>query len=234
MVGIPPADTREVNATWLGRIVQSMQAPKMYITVTAFLGCPVASTVPIHSDIGRTPSRATANIRREAATIATLVFWMTLISGAFERWLPLKHTNMRPMTAMAVMKALPGLPNASAYSCTNGCGAFRENKVLKSGVQKRNKIVVIKPKIPVAIQLLRMPLLAIILAFFVSSAMWPDASNPVSVPAVNRLLKKVSADWALSQRGKKHTTIASSSTQQVHQFHYLMNAVSPGFSLNNE
>lgn len=74
MVGTPPADTREVNDTWLGRIVQSMQAPKMYMTVTAFLGCPDASTFPIHPDIGRTPSRATANMRRDAATMATLVF----------------------------------------------------------------------------------------------------------------------------------------------------------------
>jgi len=91
---------------------------------------------------------------------------------------------------MAVMKALPGLPNARAYTCTNGCGAFRENNVSKSGVQKRNKIVVINPKTPVAIQLLNMPFPAIILAFLVSSAIWPEASNPVSVPAVNKLLNE--------------------------------------------
>ena len=99
------------------------------------------------------------------------------------------RTNIRPITAMAVIKALPGLPNARAYSNTNGCGAFKENKVFKSGVQNKNKIVVIKPSTPVAMQLLRMPLPAMTLAFMVSSAICPEASNPVSVPAVNKLLK---------------------------------------------
>lgn len=60
-----------------------------------------------------------------------------------------------------------------------------------------------KPSTPVAIALDRMPLAAmtlkgmsqgrcyhcqnVYLAFLVSSAIWPDASNPVKVPAVKRL-----------------------------------------------
>lgn len=47
-----------------------MAAPKTNITVTAFFGWPCESTRPIHPDKGSTPSRATAKIRREAATIA--------------------------------------------------------------------------------------------------------------------------------------------------------------------
>jgi hypothetical protein len=75
VVGIPPAEMREVKATWLGRIVQRREAPKMYMTVTAFRGCLLWSTWLIQDERGRTPSRATAKMRREAATIATLVLY---------------------------------------------------------------------------------------------------------------------------------------------------------------
>lgn len=74
IVGTPPAETRDVNATWLGRMVHNMAALKMKITVTACFGCPASSTWPIQPDIGRTPSRATAKTKREEATIAILVF----------------------------------------------------------------------------------------------------------------------------------------------------------------
>ena len=50
-------------------------APKMNMTVTALRGCFASSTRPIQDDIGKTPSRATAKMSREAATIATLVLW---------------------------------------------------------------------------------------------------------------------------------------------------------------
>jgi len=80
VVGIPPAEMREVKATWLGRIVQRSAAPKMYMTVTAFRGCLCSSTLPIQEERGRTPSRATAKMRREAATIATLVLWHKALS----------------------------------------------------------------------------------------------------------------------------------------------------------
>jgi hypothetical protein len=65
-------------------------------------------------------------------------------------------------------------------------------------------MTVTKPRRPVAIALVRIPFPATTLkenefgeyqsmeyfgylACFVSSAMWPEASNPVKVPAVNRL-----------------------------------------------
>jgi len=57
----------------------------------------------------------------------------------------------------------------------------------RSGVQKRKSIVVAKPKVAVAAALVKMPLPATTLAFFVSSAICPDASKPVKQPAVKRL-----------------------------------------------
>ena len=64
---------------------------------------------------------------------------------------------MRPITAMIVMKMLGPLPRASAYSCTNGCGASSAKNVFKSGMQNRKRIVVMKPSTPVAIALVMMP-----------------------------------------------------------------------------
>ena len=75
IVGTAPAEMSEVKATPLGRIVQSRTVPKTNITITAFRGWPSGVTRPTHQDRGRTPSRAMANINREAATMATLVFW---------------------------------------------------------------------------------------------------------------------------------------------------------------
>ena len=103
------------------------------------------------------------------------------------------------------MITLPPLPNASAYIWTNGCGASRAKSVSRSGVQNRKRMVVANPSTPVAITLVIMPRPATTLlkcqlyalcdlpyitphlAFFVSSAIWPDASKPIMVPAVNRL-----------------------------------------------
>jgi len=75
MVGTPPADIKEVKATALGRMVQRRMAPKTYMTVTALRGCPSAVTCPIHLEPGKTPSLATAKMRRDAATTAMLVFY---------------------------------------------------------------------------------------------------------------------------------------------------------------
>ena len=79
------------------------------------------------------------------------------------------------------------------------------NRVYKSGAQKRNEIAVTKSQIPVATALLNMPRAATILpkcdqnkfydrsssstyfVFLVSSAIWTEASKPVSVPVVKRL-----------------------------------------------
>lgn len=63
-----------------------MEAPKIYMTVTAFRGCLLLSTWPIQEENGRTPSRATAKMRREAATIATLVLCVWVNGGAVEIW----------------------------------------------------------------------------------------------------------------------------------------------------
>jgi hypothetical protein len=62
------------------------------------------------------------------------------------------------MTAMMVMTMLPLLPRAKAYIWTNGCGASNAKTVSRSGVQNKKSIVVIKPKKPVAITLVSMPL----------------------------------------------------------------------------
>jgi hypothetical protein len=75
MVGTPPALTRLVNATWLGRIVHRSAAAKTKMTDTALRGWPSAVTLLIQPERGRTPSRATAKTSREAATMATLVFY---------------------------------------------------------------------------------------------------------------------------------------------------------------
>lgn len=74
IVGTPPAETRDVKATWEGRIVQRSNEPKTNMTVTALRGEPSGVTWPIQPEKGRTPSRATAKMRREAATMATEVF----------------------------------------------------------------------------------------------------------------------------------------------------------------
>lgn len=71
IVGTAPAEMREVKATLEGRIVQSSTAPKTAKTVTAFFGRPSGVTCPIQLEPGRTPSRATAKMSRDAATMAT-------------------------------------------------------------------------------------------------------------------------------------------------------------------
>jgi hypothetical protein len=81
IVGTPAALTREENATGEGRIVHSKSAAVASITVTAFLGSLLPETFEIHPENGRTPSRATAQIRRELATPATVVFYITKVSN---------------------------------------------------------------------------------------------------------------------------------------------------------
>ena len=74
MVGTAAALTRDVNATAEGRMVHSNKAEKPSMTVTALRGALLSETVEIQDEKGRTPSRATAQIRRELATPATVVF----------------------------------------------------------------------------------------------------------------------------------------------------------------
>ena len=108
-------ETREVKATWLGRIVHRMRAEKMYMTVTAFRGSLFSSTLPTQEENGRTPSRATAKMRREAATITVEVPWTGKGESDVERKDQRKGcTKTKPITAIRVMKMLGPLPNARA------------------------------------------------------------------------------------------------------------------------
>jgi hypothetical protein len=72
--GTPAAEMRDVKATADGRIVQVTSEANPQITITAFLGWPLGETRETQPENGRTPSRATAKTRREAATIAIAVF----------------------------------------------------------------------------------------------------------------------------------------------------------------
>lgn len=72
-LGTPAAETSEVKATLEARIVQVMIAATVQTTTTALRGWPEC-TRETHEEKGRTPSRATAKTRREAAVIATAEF----------------------------------------------------------------------------------------------------------------------------------------------------------------
>ena len=141
------------------------------------------------------------------------------------------------------MKTAPPRPRATEYICTKGCGASKAKRVSKSGVQNRNKIAVMNPRTPVAMAPPNIPRAATTLeteemsilrcdkqqitclAFFVSSAMCPEASNPVRVPAVKRLGNMASNKRRKSHFKSKHTTTRSNSKQAEHPFHYLCNDV---------
>lgn len=62
-----------MKATLEGRIVQVTMAPTAQTTMTAFRGWPLW-TLETQPENGRTPSRATAKTRREAAMMAIAVF----------------------------------------------------------------------------------------------------------------------------------------------------------------
>ena len=73
IVGTPAAETREVKATGEGRIVHSSNAATVCMTMIAFVGSFFSDTFEIQPENGRTPSLATAQIRRELATPAIVV-----------------------------------------------------------------------------------------------------------------------------------------------------------------
>ena len=79
--GTAAAETRDVNATGEGRIVQRSKAETTQITLTALRGCPSLDTREIHHDIGNTPSRAIAKTSRDAAITATDVFYVNIHPG---------------------------------------------------------------------------------------------------------------------------------------------------------
>lgn len=71
--GTPAAETSEVKATSEGRMVQVINDATAQTTMTALRGWPLWTT-DTQEEKGRTPSRATAKTRRDAATMATAVF----------------------------------------------------------------------------------------------------------------------------------------------------------------
>jgi len=121
MVGTPAALTKDVNATGEGRMVRRSTAATVCMTITAFRGSFFSDTVEIHPEKGRTPSRATAQMSREAATPATDVF------------------RTSPTMQMMFMNMWPPLPMDKAYSWTNGCGEVMLLMMSKPGRQKRNR-----------------------------------------------------------------------------------------------
>lgn len=74
-LGTPAAETSEVKATLEASSVQVMMAATAQTTITALRGWPLC-TRETQDEKGRTPSRATAKTRREAAVIATAVFYL--------------------------------------------------------------------------------------------------------------------------------------------------------------
>lgn len=54
-------------------------------------------------------------------------------------------TKRTEMVANMVMNTHPPRPSAMLYTSTKGCGAFSENNVSKSGMQKRKRTVAMNP-----------------------------------------------------------------------------------------
>lgn len=73
--GTPAAEMSDVKATLEGRMVQVTRAATVQTTTTALRGWPCSETRETQDEKGRTPSRATAKTRREAATMAIAVFF---------------------------------------------------------------------------------------------------------------------------------------------------------------
>lgn len=93
---------------------------------------------------------------------------------------------MRPRMQTITMTTCPPLPRVIAYKPTNGCGASSAYSVFRSGVQNKNRMTSGKPINPDATVEEKMPRAAVRLAFFVSSLIWPGASNPTRIPAVTK------------------------------------------------
>jgi hypothetical protein len=87
---------------------------------------------------------------------------------------------------MMFMKTWPPLPRTTAYRDTKGWGEPNEKSVSASGAQKRKRMIVANPPTPLATVLQKIPRAAVTDAFLVSSATWPEASNPIKIPAVAR------------------------------------------------
>ncbi len=84
------------NATADGKIVHSKSAATPCMTMMAFFGSFFAETAEIHPENGRTPSLATAQIKRELATPAIVVL------------------KIRPKIQTTFMKMCPPRPSVMA------------------------------------------------------------------------------------------------------------------------
>lgn len=157
IVGTPAALTSELNATCEGRIVHNKAAATQSMTRMALRGSFLSDTWEIQPDHGKTPSRATAQMRREDATPDTAVF------------------SINP-TMQTIFSKMWARPIESAYNWTKGCGAVNPKMSSRLGIQNRNKITIGSPRRAEATADENMPLALVMLALFVSSAMWPLAS----------------------------------------------------------
>lgn len=132
--GTPAAETSEVNATDDGRIVHVMSEETPQTTKTAFRGWP-STTWATQGDHGRTPSRATAKTRRDAASIAIAVFfgYVLVVSRHHGLKAQILLTNHNATMQTIFMKMWPPSPRIAAYRGTNGCVPPKEKSVSASG-----------------------------------------------------------------------------------------------------
>lgn len=96
IVGTPPHEISDVKATDDGKMVQRRIAAMIPMKMIALRGWPFRSTVPIHFEPGRIPSRAIAKMSRDAAVTASDV----LIKS--------------PIVATVVMTTWPPRPSAKS------------------------------------------------------------------------------------------------------------------------
>lgn len=184
MVGTPAALTSEVKATGDGKIVHSSRAATVCMTMIAFRGSFLAETCEIQPEKGRTPSLATAQISRELATPATVVFCSQVSRRPCLVSFVLSLTKIRPRMQMTFMKTCPPRPKAMSYMLTKGCGAPNAYNTSRFGRQNKNKITRGNPISADATADHQMPLAAVKLASLVSSEICPEASKPTKMPAV--------------------------------------------------
>ena len=133
--GTPAAEMRDVKATLDGRIVHVTIAATPQTTMMALYGCPLGDTRETQPDMGRTPSRATAKTRRDAATMAMVVFciYLSMPQCTYSEAQMRLLTNQYAIMFITFIKICACFPRTAAYSGTKGCGDPKENSVSGSG-----------------------------------------------------------------------------------------------------
>lgn len=96
---------------------------------------------------------------------------------------------VKPVTAMAVRKMLGALPNAIAQTCTKGWGASNEERVSKSGVQSKRRIVTKNPIVPESKKEVRIPRIKAALEFDVSEVRYIRAGTGLDLLGVTRSIR---------------------------------------------